>query len=212
MRPITLGPFTPAIASETAFNAQGFTSDGAAVAPTVTETTDGLAHLVTMTAPDQDSLAGVDFTIVGTSADGHALTDVLAGPAGLATVTSTNLFKTITTIQPSEDMGALTLSIGIDATAMSPTIALTNSVAAAGMTVAVTGTINYTMYETFCNVYEQNPSSTDVSTAILALTSKDATTSANSSVSATGVLLVVNSFSEGATFTVYLNQSSAGLA
>ena len=209
MRPIVLGPYTPAVASTTAFNAQGFTSTGAATAPTTTSTSDGLAHYVTLTSPVQATLAGINFTIVGTDPDGHDISETIAGPASASTVTSTKFFKTITTIQPSATMGVLTLAVGIAVTAISPTIALTNSPATAGMTVAVTGTINYTVYETFSNVYVHNANS--VSTPITALTSKSANTSGSTTVSATGVLLLVNSVTAGGTFTIWLNQNSAGL-
>jgi hypothetical protein len=210
MRPMTLGPYTPAVASTTAFNAQGFTSTGVATAPTTTSTTDGLAHYVTLTSPAQATLAGINFTIVGTDPDGHSISETIAGPASASTVTSTKFFKTVSTIQPSATMGALTLAVGIAVTAIAPTIALTNSSAAAGMTVAVTGTINYTMYETFANVYEHN--ATTVSTQITALASKTANTSGNASVSATGVILLINSVTASATITVWLNQNSSGLA
>ena len=210
MRPIKLGPFTPAVASTTAFNAQTFTSTGAATAPTTTSTSDGLAHFVTLTSPVQASLAGVTFTIAGTDADGRAITDVVTGPASASTTTSVKYFKTVATITPSATMGGLLLSIGIAANTISQTIPLTDSVAAAGMTVVVTGTINYTMSETFANVFEQSVQS--VSTAITALTTKTTNTSGNADVSATGVFLTVNSFSSGATFTVWLNQSTAGRA
>jgi hypothetical protein len=207
---MTLGPYTPAVASTTAFNAQGFTSTGVAKAPTTTSTTDGLAHYVTLTSPSQASLAGINFTIVGTDADGHSISETIAGPASASTVTGTKFFKTVSTIQPSATMGALTLAVGIAVTAIAQTIALTNSVAAAGMTVAVTGTINYSVYETFANVYEHE--ATTVSTKITALDSKSANTSANASVSATGIILLINSVSSGATITVWLNQNSSGLA
>jgi hypothetical protein len=210
MRPLTIGPFTPAVALTTAFNAQGFTSTGAATAPTTTATTDGLSHYVTLTSHSQASLAGINFTIVGTDNDGHAVTNTIAGPASASTVTSTVFFKTVTTIQPSATMGALTLAVGIAVTAITQTIPLTNSAAAAGMTVAVTGTVNYSMYETFSNVYEHDANT--VSTTISALASKTANTSGSASVSATGVLLLINSVTASATVTVWLNQNSSGLA
>lgn len=210
MRPITVGPYTPAVASTTAFNAQGFTSTGAATAPTTTTTTDGLAHYVTLTSPVQATLAGINFTITGLDPDGHDISEVIAGPASASTVTSTKFFKTVTTIQPSATMGALTLAVGIAVTAITPTIALTNSPAAASMTVAVTGTVNYTMYETFANVYVHSANS--VSTPITALTSKTANTSGTAAVSATGVILLINSVTASATVSIWLNQNSAGLA
>jgi hypothetical protein len=210
MRPIHLGPFTPAAALTTAFNAQGFTSTGAATAPTTTATSDGLAHYVTLTAPVQSTLAGINFTIVGTDPDDHDVTDTIVGPASGATVTTTKFFKTVSTIQPSATMGALTVAVGIAVTAITQTIALTNSAAAAGMTVVVTGTINYTMYETFSNVYEHHPDT--ASTSISALAAKTANTSGNASVSATGVFVLINSVTATATIAVWLNQNSSGLA
>ena len=210
MRPITVGPYTHAVASTTAFNAQGFTSTGAATAPTTTTTSDGLANYVTLTSPVQATLAGINFTIVGTDPDGHDISETIAGPASASTVTSTKFFKTVTTIQPSATMGALTLAVGIAVTAITPTIPLTNSAAAAGMTVAVTGTVNYTMYETFANVYVHSVGT--VSTPITALTSKTANTSGSAAVSATGVILLINSVTATATVTIWLNQNSSGLA
>jgi len=208
MRPTKLGPISPADASTTAFNAQTFNSTGAATAPTTTATADGLAHLVTLTAPSQNTLAGVTFTIVGTDSDGRAVSDAVVGPASGATVTSVKHFKTISTITPSATMGVLVVSVGITAVSLSRGIPLENSAAAAGMTVAITGTINYTVYETFVNVYE-NPSNT-AATSITALAAKSATTTGNASVSATGVYLMTNSVTAGATYTVWLNQNSAG--
>lgn len=210
MLPIKSGPWTPAPASTTAFNAQTFNSTGAATAPTTTDTTDGLGHYVTLTSPSQATLAGITFTIAGFDPDGHAITDTITGPASASTTTGTKFFKTITTITPSATMGALVLSIGIAVTAIVPTIPLTNSVAAAGMTVAVTGTVNYTMYETFANVFVHDANS--VSTPISALTSKTTNLSANASVSATGVILLINSVTASATVTTWLNQASSGQA
>jgi hypothetical protein len=89
-----LGPYLPITALTTAFNAQTFTSTGAATAVTTPATTDGLAHLVTLVAPVQATLAGVTFTIVGTDANDAAQTETgLVGPASGATVTSTKHFK-----------------------------------------------------------------------------------------------------------------------
>jgi hypothetical protein len=75
------------------------------------------------------------------------------------------------------------------------------------MTVGITGTINYTAYETFADVFNHDPQS--VSTQISALASKTANTSANCSVSATGTFVLVNSVTATATLTVYLNQGTS---
>ena len=211
MRPIKLGPNSPITALTTAFNAQTFNSTGSAKAPTTTATTDGLAHTVTLTAPSQATLAGVTFTIVGTDANGHDQTETgLVGPASGATVTSTKYFKTVTSIQPSATMGVLVVSVGISALSLSQTIPLdSRSVASAGMIVAVTGTINYTVNETFADVFDNNVIPPFI--AITALTSKSANTLGSATVSATGVQLLVNSVTNSATYTIYLNQASSAL-
>ena len=211
MRPIKLGPFAPITALTTAFNALTFTSTGAAVAPTTTATTDLLAHTVTLTAAVQTTLAGITFTIVGTDQNGNAQTETgIVGPASGATVTSTKYFKTITTVQPSATMGGLLVSIGVSAISLTQVIPLDRrSVASAGLTVAVTGTINYTVNETFADVFDL--SLVAPYTPITALTTKSATTSATTTVSATGVELIVNSVTNNATFTIYLNQASSAL-
>ena len=209
MRPIKAGPYSPITALVTAFNAQGFTSTGAATAPTTTATTDGLAHGVTLIAPVQATLAGVTFTIVGTDADSHAQTETgLVGPASGATVTSSKYFKTIATIQPSATMGALTVSVGISAVSLSPTIVLDRrSVAPAAALVNVTGTINYTGYETFGDVFSLD--SIASSTAISALTAKTAQLSSQLTNGAAGFILVTNSVTNGATYTLYVDQGSS---
>lgn len=207
MRPIVAGPYSPITALATAFNAQGFTSTGAATAPTTTATTDGLAHTVTLVAPVQSTLAGVTFTIIGTDEDDHAQTETgLVGPASGATVTSAKYFKTVTSIQPSATMGGLTVSVGISALSVTPNIPLDRrSGASAGVTVLVTGTINFTGQEGYFDAFlPSNPPSDPVT----ALTSKAATTSANLDVSSTVFQVLTNSVTNGATITVYLNQAS----
>ena len=42
---------------------------------------------------------GVEFTITGTNVDGTAITEIITGPTAGATVTSSNIFKTVTRIQ-----------------------------------------------------------------------------------------------------------------
>jgi hypothetical protein len=213
MRPIEAGPFSPITALATAFNAQGFTSTGAAVAPTTTATTDLLAHSVTLVAPVQATLAGVTFTLVGTDADGHPQSESgLVGPASGATVTSTKFYKTLTSIQPSATMGALTVSVGISAVSLSPTMVLDRrSVAAAAAVVEVnSGTINYTGYETFGNVFSlaDNP----VSVANAAFTAKTGTVASSLTNGCTGFIVLTNSVTNGAQYTIYVNQgcSAAG--
>jgi len=190
MRPIQTSTFSPITALTTAFNAQTFNSTGAATAVSTPATTDGLAHLVTLVAPVQATLAGITFTIVGTDANGTPQTETgLVGPASGATVTSTKHFKTITTIQPSATMGALVVSVGVSAESVFPMIPLEwRSSAAAAMTVKVTGTINFTVEETYANPYT-NAHANCPWVSVTALAAKTATTSSTVTVGSQAVRL-----------------------
>ena len=60
------------------------------------------AHKVSIYSEGNDSASGnnVTFTIRGTDATGASLTETLVGATAGNTVTSTNLFKTVTSISP----------------------------------------------------------------------------------------------------------------
>lgn len=203
MRPIKFGPFSPITALTTAFNAQTFNSTGAATAPTTTATTDGLAHQVTLISPVQATLAGVTFTIVGTDADGAPKTETgLVGPASASTVTSTGYFKTVTGIQPSATMGALVVSVGIAAPSLSPTIALDwRSIVGAMHQVEVSGTINFTVQETVDKLYGAAADTLSWGALSSGLSSKTATTTAQGLLGGNGARILVNSVTNGATYT-----------
>ena len=203
MRPVKFGPFSPITALTTAFNAQTFTSTGAATAPTTTATTDGLAHQVTLTSPAQATLAGVTFTIVGTDADGAPKTETgLVGPASASTVTSTGYFKTVTSIQPSATMGALVVSVGIAAPSLSPTIALDwRSIVGAMHQVEVSGTINFTVQETVEKLFGAAADTLSWGALSSGLSSKTATTTAQGLLGGNGARILVNSVTNGATYT-----------
>ena len=203
MRPVKFGPFSPITALTTAFNAQTFTSTGAATAPTTTATTDGLAHQVTLVSPVQATLAGVTFTIVGTDADGAAKTETgLVGPASNATVTTTGYFKTVTSVQPSATMGGLVVSIGIAAVSLSPTLPLEwRSEVAAMHQVEVTGTINFTVQETLDKLFSAAADTLSWSSVTSGLAAKTATTTAAGTLGTTGARMVTNTVTNGAAYT-----------
>ena len=212
MRPMQLGPFSPITALTTAFNAQTFNSTGAATAVTTTATTDGLAHLVTLIAPVQTTLAGLTFTIIGTDANDLAQTETgITGPASGATVTSTKHFKTISTITPSATMVALVVSVGIAAESVVPMIALEwRSIAAAAMTVKVTGTVNFTVEETYANPFN-NAMEACPWVSVTALAAKTATTSSTVTVGDQAVRLKTNTVTNGATLTWFITQPSGSV-
>lgn len=209
MRPIKLGPLSPKTANTTCFNASGFTSTGAAVAPTTLVTDDGLAHLVTLIAPVQATLAGVTFTIVGTDADGNAQTETgITGPASGATVTSTKYFKTIATIQPSATMGGLIVSVGTAAPSLSQTIPLERrSIVGATLDMDISGTINFSLNECFDDIYRAAPSTLRW-VALTAFTSKATDITGIGTVASSGVQILTNSVTNGATYTLYISQAT----
>lgn len=204
MRPVKIGPFSPITALTTAFNAQTFTSTGAAVAPTTTATSDGLAHQVTLVSPVQATLAGVTFTIVGTDSDGHPKTETgLVGPASNSTVTSTGFFKTVQTIQPSATMGGLVVSVGVAALSLSPTLPLEwRSIVGAMHQVQITGTIDFTVQETIDAVSQDvDHDAAGWGSLTSGLAAKTATTTAQGLMGATAARVRVNSVTNGATYT-----------
>jgi len=218
MRPVKIGTLTPLAASTTFFNAQSFTSTGAAVAPTTTSTTDGLAHKVTLTSPTQATLAGITFTILGTDGGNNPVQESLVGPASAATVSTSRQFKTIVSITPSATMGGLVLSVGISASeAITQWVNLENTTTSPMIFVHVTGTINYTVFQTPANIfddYAQNVNDSEfylnLGAPIAALASKTSDTLANGNSSCRAVLLRINSYTAGATVTFYVNSAGGG--
>ena len=207
MRPVKFGPFAPITALATAFNAQGFTSTGAAVAPTTLNTSDGLAHPVTLTAPVQATLDGLTFTVTGLDADRFPQVESgLVGPVSGATVTTTKLFSRVDTVKPSATMGGLTVSIGVAATSLSPSFILSeNLLAAANLSLVVSGTLNVTVNDTIADVWGIQPSTLPWG-AITALTSKTANTDGTARSAATAVQVLTNSVTNGATYSLWLGQ------
>ena len=212
MRPVKIGTLTPSDTSTVWFNPGAFTSTGAAVAPLQTSTLDNLAHIVTLTAPVQATLAGIAFTIVGTDAAGNSQTEVIAaGPASGATVNSTQFFLTVETIQPSATMGTKVLAIGLLAEAIGYWVNLENTMSAPMVMVNVTGTINYTVLQTPANIFDEvGTVYTALGVAIPNMSAVTAQVLANGGESCRAVMLRVNSFTAGATITAYINNSGGG--
>ena len=212
MRPVKIGTLTPSDTSTVWFNPGAFTSTGAAVAPLQTSTLDNLAHIVTLTAPVQATLAGIAFTIVGTDAAGNSQTEVIAaGPASGATVNSTQFFLTVETIQPSATMGTKVLAIGLLAEAIGYWVNLENTMSAPMVMVNVTGTINYTVLQTPANIFDEvGTVYTALGVAIPNMSAVTAQVLANGGESCRAIMLRINSFTAGATITAHINNSGGG--
>ena len=192
----------------------GFASNvtGAAFVLTANAATDGLAHQVSIRNDSATDHTGKTVTLVGTDADGKAQTEVVTGPNNAATVESTLYFKTLTSATPSATIGGDTFDIGWVDEVASITYPLDwRSTMQATLAVNVTGTIDYTVQETFDQIQGQgtDPQQEVAWFPITALSAKTADIVAAASLGATAVRLLVNSYSSGAELQMNVNQSTA---
>lgn len=198
MRP-SIQTNTPSNTSNTGF-ATGLTGVGPFT--TFSAATDG-AHLVALTSAA--NLSAITMTIVGTDADGRSITEARAGP-NVNTVLTAASFKTITSITASGTLGVNTMDVGWQDDffgAMYPCDYRAQT--GLNMTVVPSGTVNFTVQETFANVLDGTVA---VWNSISALTSKTATTTATGSPGATAVRVFTNSYTNGATLKLFTDQAT----
>ena len=92
-------------------------------------------------------------TIVGTDANGNALTESITGPSN-DTVTTTGYFQTVTSVTASSTLGANTMDAGWTALAESKWIPTDRFAPTGPMVLAVIGgTVAYTLQQSNSNVY-----------------------------------------------------------
>lgn len=198
MHPIRFS-YTPA-----ALNAAGLANDvayaGGGYALTATTMADNLAHIVTILGNAATNHSAKTFTVTGTDPDGFALSEGIAGPNGVATVSTTKYFKTVTSVTVSSTTGADTFDIGWSGVMVGPMFLLNWRQVdfQVSLGVVITGTINYTVQHCMDHIRE-------VTTANLAwwphatLVSKAANTDGNYASPVTATRLLVNSVTAGAT-------------
>lgn len=133
----------------------GFASNvtGATWTLTTTTTDDTLSHKVTIKNDSATDHSAKTADLVGT-ANGAAVTETLALPAGSATVTSVNYYETLTSVTPSATIGADTMDIGWAAASQSDWQAIPRSRPDSGSNIGfgctvVSGSPNYTVQHTF---------------------------------------------------------------
>lgn len=203
MNPIRYS-FAPATASTTGYAAS---VTGATFTLTNTTATDLLAHRVTVLNNSATNHSAKTLTFTGTDVDGFALTETIAAPAGNATVTTTGYYKTLTSVTVSATIGASTFSIGWAAQFISPTIGLNYHGGITGLNIIVTGTINYTIQQTFNNIQTLDRTTInwlnqDDSTLVAATASSNG----NYIAGVIATRLVVNSYSASATIQYNITQ------
>lgn len=190
----------------------GFASNvtGAAFTLTANAASDGLAHQVSIRNDTANSHAGKTVTLTGTDENGRAISEAVTGPAGNATVESTKYFLTLTSAVPSATIGADTFDIGWVDEVSSKTIPLNwRSPSAATINVDVTGTISFTVQETFDHPLQTDAELQGVQWSdITALASKTADTKSVATVGATAIRIILNSYSSGAELQMNVIQPS----
>lgn len=165
----------------------------------------GLGHIITITSGGNDT--GITFAIVGQDLNGQTMTDTVTG-ASSGTAVSALYFTSITSITPSS-AAASTVTVGIRGTTASAALNVIpldfyNSL---GVTVAVdvSGTISYTVQETFSDC--MNPVTASLvgyatPASPTALTAQSASKYTQLSAGVCGVLVTIPTYSTGGTITV----------
>jgi hypothetical protein len=179
---------------------------GAGWVLTATSSADDLAHFVTVRNDSATDHSAKTAVLTGTDADGKAQTETINLPNNGGTVTSTKYFKTLISVTPSATIGADTMDIGWSAVATSFTYPIdTFAEVACNVYVDVTGTINFSILQSFADIQNDSTYLTSFS-AITALASKTADTAGQANVGATAIKLLINSVTAGATISMYTSQ------
>jgi hypothetical protein len=178
--------------------------DGALISGGTYSSVDGLGHILVLIDQSTDTQSDVTFTVTGTDPNDNAISEVITGPGSTLTVASTKYFKTVSSIVASAAQGGTeTLDVGTRGTtlaAASKAIPLDwRSNQTAMVDVDVTGTLNFTVQETFDNLLTNtNASGNIVWHDVTALASKTADTTAALSLGARGMRVIINTYSTGA--------------
>lgn len=202
-------------ASQTQTTTGSLTLDGALIADSEyhTEkrgdgkTTVGGRRIVIVSGGNDSSAT---FTLTGLDPDGFTLTEDVTG-AMTGTATSTEYFEELTDVS-SDTTAASTVTVGTADEVTSPTMPLNwRSSNAATITVNVTGTINFTVQQTFEDVLRSGKTlessyANAVWSDISALADKTADTTSTASVGATAIRLQINSYSSGAEIQMTVTQ------
>lgn len=185
-----------------ALSANGYANDvaysGGGYALTATTAGDSCAHPVTILGNNATNHSAKTFTITGTDANGIAVTDAIAGPNGVATVTSTKRFKTVTSVTVDATTDADTFDIGWTSLASTPWVALdTRQVPfAVGVgAVLVSGSANYDLEHTYSDISTNATAQVAYNNATMA--AKTASSDVGITVPVRAVRLDINSHTAG---------------
>jgi threonine dehydrogenase-like Zn-dependent dehydrogenase len=166
---------------------------------------DSLAHRLNLTSAA--ALGAITITLVGTDADGKALTEAILGPAS-NTIETTGYFLTLTSVTASATLGANTMDIGWVDEVMTKTIPIDyRNQNAATYAVDVTGTINYTVQESFENIQQvELPAQSASWHNVTALAAKTADLASSGTENASACRLIIGSYTDTAEIQLHVSQ------
>lgn len=189
-------------------DADGYVDGGTGASLTLLASSagDGLAHKLNFTSAQ--NISDHTFTVVGTDADGAALTETVTGP-NATTVESTKYFLTVTSITPDATLASDTVDIGWVDEFVTPTIPTNWRASMVQGWATPGGTIDYTVRATIDALSDGGTASTlnwidvpdDTSGTI---DTSDITAAVQFTISPppTALQLQVNSYSSGATLRI----------
>lgn len=194
--------FTPADASTTGF-ASNVTGDTWVL--TNNETSDKLAHRISIVNDSATDHSLKTAILTGTDADNKVITETISLPGASLTTESTLYFKTLISIVPSATIGADTMDIGWVDEFVSNTIPYNWHGDESSLNVTVTGTIDYTVQFSFTDIQRETPIVWEDSNDSDVV---DATTTQTSNIAypVMATRLQINSYSSGATARLALLQ------
>jgi hypothetical protein len=170
---------------------------------------DGLAHRLDIIDTGADVQTTATYTITGTSESGITQTEDIAGPGSSATIETTKYFSTVTSITIASPVATSTIDVGTVDEVQIDVYPL-NHYNQVGATIFsdVTGTIDFTVQETFNSLSVPDPTSTATFINITALAAKTADTVGSATVGASASRVTVNSYSTGAELQVRISQAN----
>jgi hypothetical protein len=202
MRPITI-TLTPSNQSTTVYSAAATISGASPLLLTAAAASISPARILGILSAADDHT--ITFAVVGLDADGNPISESVTGSSGApGTAVTTKFYSSITSITTSGS-SAGNVSVGNVATTLS---AASNTVpmnfyerSAPDLAINVTGTINYTVQETFSDVLGISTNNAIWVNAPTGLVAQTSGAHAPADISVTGVRILINSYSSGATLT-----------
>jgi hypothetical protein len=212
MRPIKID-FDPAdadadgLAAANDSSGASLTLDGALTSGGTYTAADGLGHKIDITDTATVDQSGATFTLTGTNSSGYAITEDVTGPGSGATVTSTKLFKTITSITIASPAVGGAVNVGTNDEVESKVVPL-NWRSDDGATVAImgaSGTFQADIQETFDNILDDVV--VDDANWLDIHADKSADGAFTLTAHATGVKVQTDSYTNGAEFQFHVMQT-----